>query len=48
MEARERNFKAIFEDPEFKALLEKTEPNGPLHESIDVSYMRGVDFFPRA
>ena len=43
--ARERNFQAFLEDPEWLELKERTERNGALHESIEVVYMRNADFF---
>lgn len=43
--SRERNFQAFFEDPEWLALKEKTEQNGPLHEKIESIYMKNVSFF---
>ncbi|MFE4709303.1 NIPSNAP family protein [Paenibacillus sp. NPDC056722] len=44
--AREQNFKAFQEDPEWLELKERTEQNGPLHENIDVVYLKKADFFP--
>lgn len=43
-EARERNFQAFLEDPEWLELKDRTEQNGPLHEKIDVFYMEKVSF----
>ncbi|QHW34122.1 NIPSNAP family protein [Paenibacillus rhizovicinus] len=38
--AREKNFQAFLEDPDWLALQERTERNGKLYERIDEIYMR--------
>ncbi|MDQ0885693.1 hypothetical protein QFZ81_000781 [Paenibacillus sp. V4I9] len=43
--SRERNFQAFLEDPEWLDLKERTEKNGPLHENIDIVYMKNAPFF---
>jgi hypothetical protein len=43
--ARERNFQAFLEDPEWLELKERTEQDGSLHEKIDVIYMKKASFF---
>ncbi|SFD76287.1 NIPSNAP protein [Paenibacillus catalpae] len=45
MASRERNFQAFLGDPEWLALVEKTEANGPLYEKIEVIYMNKAPFF---
>ncbi|MCY9656760.1 NIPSNAP family protein [Paenibacillus chondroitinus] len=45
MASRERNFQAFFEDPEWLELKSKSEVNGPLHEKIEVVYMKKASFF---
>ncbi|MCM3628337.1 NIPSNAP family protein [Paenibacillus glycanilyticus] len=42
--SRESNFKHFMEDPEWLALVEKTEANGPLHEKIEVIYLNKAPF----
>ncbi|MGO4271352.1 NIPSNAP family protein [Paenibacillus sp. TAF58] len=43
--SREQNFKAFLEDTEWLELKERTEQNGPLHEKIDIVYMKKAPFF---
>ncbi|MBM7564865.1 NIPSNAP family protein [Paenibacillus sacheonensis] len=43
--ARERNFQAFSNDPEWLDLKKRTELNGPLHEGIDIIYMKNAPFF---
>ncbi|MBO7742784.1 NIPSNAP family protein [Paenibacillus sp. MWE-103] len=44
-EARERNFEAFMNDPEWLAVRAKTEQDGPLYEHIDIVYMHKAPFF---
>ncbi|MDQ0878440.1 hypothetical protein QFZ77_007099 [Paenibacillus sp. V4I3] len=43
--SRERNFQAFLEDSEWLELKDRTEQNGPLHEKIDIVYMKNAPFF---
>ncbi|WP_219834211.1 NIPSNAP family protein [Paenibacillus sp. R14(2021)] len=45
MAARERNFEAFMADPEWHKVIERTEQDGQLHESIEVVYMNKAAFF---
>lgn len=45
--SRERNFQAFLEDQEWLELKERTEPNGPLHENIEIVYMNEASFFQK-
>lgn len=46
-DAAAKNWKSFQEDPEWKAVKEKSEANGPLVEKIDSTYMVLTDFSPR-
>ncbi|KQX68156.1 NIPSNAP family protein [Paenibacillus sp. Root444D2] len=43
--SREQNFQAFLDDSEWMELKERTEQNGPLHEKIDIVYMKKSSFF---
>ena len=46
-EAAATNWKAFQDDPEWKAVRDKSEENGKLVENIDSIYMTLTDFSPR-
>ncbi|SEO00782.1 NIPSNAP family protein [Paenibacillus sp. OV219] len=46
--ARQKNFQAFLDDPEWLELQERTERNGPLYEKIDEIYMSNAPFFQSA
>ncbi|REE67615.1 NIPSNAP protein [Paenibacillus taihuensis] len=46
LEAREKNFQAFMEDPEWAQIRKQTESNGPLYEKIDEIFMNNAPFFP--
>jgi hypothetical protein len=46
-EAADANWKAFREDPEWIAVKQKSEANGPLVEKIDSTYLAMTDFSPR-
>ena len=46
-DAAAKNWKSFQDDPEWKAVKEKSEANGPLVEKIDSTYMALTDFSPR-
>ncbi|AZN41272.1 NIPSNAP family protein [Paenibacillus albus] len=43
--AREKNFQAFLDDPEWLELVKRTESNGPLYEKIEEIYMNNAPFF---
>jgi len=45
--SRERNFKAFLEDQEWLDVKKRTEQNGPLHENIEIIYMKEAAFFQK-
>jgi hypothetical protein len=46
-EAAAANWKSFQDDPEWKAVKEKSEANGKLTEKIDSTYLALTDFSPR-
>lgn len=46
-EAAAANWKSFQDDPEWKAVREKSEANGKLVEKVDSTYMELTDFSPR-
>jgi hypothetical protein len=46
-ETAETNWKSFRDDPEWKAVKEKSEAKGPLVDKIDSTYMALTDFSPR-
>ena len=46
-EAADANWKAFREDPEWIAVKQKSEANGPLVEKIDSTYLAMTEFSPR-
>jgi NIPSNAP len=46
-EAAAANWKAFQEDPEWKAVREKSEANGKLVEKVDSTFLALTDFSPR-
>jgi hypothetical protein len=45
--SRERNFQAFLEDQEWLDLKARTEQNGPLHENIEIIFMKEASFFQK-
>lgn len=43
--SRERNYQSLMEDPELLEVIKRTEPNGNLHEKIEVIFLKRAPFF---